>query len=427
LKKICLLGTNLGATNLGLLALADAALKLTAERWPDSATTVHGFGTAANEDHVGRYFDKPSGQIELWFGKGVHKSANVLNVFFFTVLSRLVPRSAAAWIRARHPVIRQIRAFDIVLDITGGDSFTDMYGYWRFIRGSLYKACFALNDRRVVYLPQTYGPFKHRTAIRIAAHLLGSAYLVTARDVRSAEAARKLITEVKADDAKIVTAADLAFVLDAARFESEVLDAISGQKKEGQAIIGINISGLLFNRTKQETASMFGITKLSYRTLMTEIVHYFLGLERTVVVLIPHVLAPREHFESDPRACETLLAELGNHEGRLLYEKRSLDHRTAKYLIGHCSFFLGSRMHSCIAALSQCIPAIGLAYSDKFLGVFQSVGVGNCVVDLREVDHLNALRATRALWEARASQAAELARRVPQVQEVVRTVLKHAG
>ena len=42
-------------------------------------------------------------------------------------------------------------------------------------------------------------------------------------------------------------------------------------------------------------------------------------------------------------------------------------------------------MHACIAALSQGIPAVGIAYSKKFLGVFETVGVQNMVVDAREL------------------------------------------
>jgi len=48
-----------------------------------------------------------------------------------------------------------------------------------------------------------------------------------------------------------------------------------------------------------------------------------------------------------------------------------------------CDFFIGSRMHACIAALSQGIPAVGVAYSGKFNGVFESVGVEDCVADAR--------------------------------------------
>ena len=46
-----------------------------------------------------------------------------------------------------------------------------------------------------------------------------------------------------------------------------------------------------------------------------------------------------------------------------------------KAVIGQCDFFIGSRMHACIAALSQGVPCVGVAYSMKFAGVFDTVGM----------------------------------------------------
>jgi hypothetical protein len=48
--------------------------------------------------------------------------------------------------------------------------------------------------------------------------------------------------------------------------------------------------------------------------------------------------------------------------------------------------FIGSRMHACIAALSQGVPTVGLAYSDKFRGVFESLGLERLVADLRALE-----------------------------------------
>jgi len=42
-------------------------------------------------------------------------------------------------------------------------------------------------------------------------------------------------------------------------------------------------------------------------------------------------------------------------------------------------------MHACIGALSQSIPAIGISYSQKFLGVFESIGVGDLIADPRQL------------------------------------------
>ncbi len=45
-----------------------------------------------------------------------------------------------------------------------------------------------------------------------------------------------------------------------------------------------------------------------------------------------------------------------------------------KGIIGQCDMFIGEKLHACIAAMSQYIPTIGIAYSSKFLGVFRQLG-----------------------------------------------------
>jgi polysaccharide pyruvyl transferase WcaK-like protein len=79
------------------------------------------------------------------------------------------------------------------------------------------------------------------------------------------------------------------------------------------------------------------------------------------------------------------------------------DQHEIKGVIGMCDFFIGSRMHACIAALSQGIPTAALAYSKKFLGVFKTVGMESAVIDGRECDTAEALRWTKTAFENRDS------------------------
>jgi polysaccharide pyruvyl transferase WcaK-like protein len=72
-----------------------------------------------------------------------------------------------------------------------------------------------------------------------------------------------------------------------------------------------------------------------------------------------------------------------------------------KYIIGQCDFFIGSRMHACIAALSQGVPCVGVAYSKKFAGVFDSVGMGPWVVDARQVSNDQAVARILDLFRTR--------------------------
>jgi polysaccharide pyruvyl transferase WcaK-like protein len=77
------------------------------------------------------------------------------------------------------------------------------------------------------------------------------------------------------------------------------------------------------------------------------------------------------------------------------------DQHELKGIIGQCDFFVGSRMHSCIAALSQGVPCVGVAYSRKFAGVFESVGMTDWVVEGRSTSGEAAVARVVSLYRQR--------------------------
>jgi polysaccharide pyruvyl transferase WcaK-like protein len=81
-------------------------------------------------------------------------------------------------------------------------------------------------------------------------------------------------------------------------------------------------------------------------------------------------------------------------------------------------------MHTCIAALSQDIPTIGLAYSDKFKGVFQSIGVDHCVIDMREKNQEETMDAIVEAFEKRDSIVETLKKTIPEVKKKVSDVFE---
>jgi polysaccharide pyruvyl transferase WcaK-like protein len=84
-------------------------------------------------------------------------------------------------------------------------------------------------------------------------------------------------------------------------------------------------------------------------------------------------------------------------------------------------------MHACIAAMSQAVPTIGLAYSRKFAGVFGTMSAGNLVVDLTQHDVEEVLR----LVDHRFQQRRELKQRLqltsPKHRESVLELFKDIG
>jgi polysaccharide pyruvyl transferase WcaK-like protein len=87
-----------------------------------------------------------------------------------------------------------------------------------------------------------------------------------------------------------------------------------------------------------------------------------------------------------------------------------------------CDFFIGSRMHACIAALSQCIPTVGIAYSKKFSGVFESIQVGHLVADPRIINEKKILEIIENAFDDRQNIKEGLQKMIPQVKKQILSI-----
>jgi polysaccharide pyruvyl transferase WcaK-like protein len=165
-------------------------------------------------------------------------------------------------------------------------------------------------------------------------------------------------------------------------------------------IIGINVNGLMYNGGYNRK-NMFGL-KLDYPAFLPRLIVSLLEQSATEIWLIPHTFAKPGSPESDPEASRLVRAALPAHlQARVRVVVGDYDQHEIKAVIGKCDFFVGSRMHACIAALSQGIPCVGAAYSMKFRGVFESVGMEEWIVDGRDTEGDAAIRKIMDLYAKR--------------------------
>jgi len=162
---------------------------------------------------------------------------------------------------------------------------------------------------------------------------------------------------------------------------------------------------------------MFSL-KLDYAEFLGKLIVALLKHTSNRLLLVPHTFGAPGNVESDPDACRLVMEAVGTTDKhRVHLVNREYDEREIKGIIGECDVFIGSRLHSCIAALSQGIPTIGVAYSKKFKGVFETVGAGDWVIDGRElstdmavsivenrIEHREAIRATLIRESGRARE-----------------------
>jgi len=415
---VCLLGASLDTGNLGVSALAESSIKIILNRCPGANVTI--FGGRSQIEHRMRLFDREVcvTNIPLRFCKNIFLPDHYCRFFLHALLFKVLGRKRARKLFAgRNPYVSAIREADMVVDILGGDSFSDIYGLFGFMQSFLIRWLIVMFKKKLVMLPQTYGPFKHRLARILAKHVLKHAGKIYSRDRAGLEYVRNLLGPRNAG-APIEFCPDVAFVLDAHHPQNSDVIRLEEMRKTRGVLVGLNASGLLWSGGFTRD-NMFDL-RVNYPDLLGGVIERLMQNENVVILLVPHVFSPERTVEDDPHACRQLYDSVrARYSDRVFLLDGAYDQNQIKYLIGTCDFFIGSRMHSCIAALSQCVPALGLAYSRKFHGVFESVGVEEFAVDMRHATTDEVLTTVDAAFKKRKATAEHLKAVIPGIQAQV--------
>lgn len=382
-----------GEGNLGVAALATASLELLTQALHRPTSFVlfgsHQIGLRETSIRIGGRSTKVP-LVSYTFSPKRGLSHNLIATLLGAFLYRAAPiKPLRSWLARSLPWLGEASSVDFAVNIHGGDSFSDIYGHKRFAFQFLTNSIFLILGKPLVLLPQTMGPFKSRRARLLATIILKKARVIMVRDQQGTDVIRTLL---RGDPVRpIIQTPDVAFSLTPITYSHPF-------NTESAPLIGLNISGLLYfgGYTKQNE---FGL-KDDYADFSRRLVEDLLDNSDANILLIPHTI--QFHGEGDNLANERLLSALSSHHAkRVRILQPGADCQEVKHVIGRCGFFVGARMHACIAALSQGVPCIGLAYSLKFRGVFAAVNKQSSVIDLREMDANSAVLEIRREVQAR--------------------------
>lgn len=250
------------------------------------------------------------------------------------------------WIKLK----RYFDQMDCIFDITFGDGFSDIYGKrWNCIT-DLAKQIAIASKTPFILLPQTYGPYYNRFLKKWALKIIKDSDAAFSRDDLSSEEINRYI------GLKVTPVIDLAFSLPFNREKYHF-------EKSDKVRIGVNISGLLWNKGHSSTIKL----SLDYQQFCRNLINELLVCEYEVH-LIPHVIDEGEisTSEDDMFPCKQLNAEF---PGTIIPEEfdNAID---AKSYISSMNVFIGARMHSTIGSFSSGVVTIPISYSKKFEGLF---------------------------------------------------------
>jgi colanic acid/amylovoran biosynthesis protein len=310
-------------------------------------------------------------------GKRFYRSENLATIKLLSKLGRL-----GAWL---NPVIKLIDSCDAVVDVSAGDSFSDIYGIKRF-NSILWPKIIAKNrGKQLIFAPQTYGPFSDRSVYEKSSSVTQAADMAWARDEHSFEILKQLLGNQFSAD-RHFCGVDMAFrlpVQDAKKkLSSEVL-AIINQKSDTTPLVGINVSGLIYQNPEKAKEHYKFI--VDYKTTLQLFIQKLLTISQANILLIPHVMDELGHYESDYAASVNLKSSLPESlQNRVMITPAQLNQSEVKWVISNLDWFCGTRMHSTIASLSSGVPTAAISYSDKTKGVFATCGQDTWVADPRK-------------------------------------------
>lgn len=436
--RIGILGTPVSAGNRGVLALGASLVSLCASSAQAEVILFIGHSDSQPASFRIGGQNRAVALVNCRLSPRSRPCDHLAWIVFACLLYRCVPLAFLRRLLSRMtPWIAALESVDVAGDVRGGDSFSDIYGMRGFLYGFLIAWTVLLVKRTMVQFPQTYGPYKSPLARRLARYLLRRSCVVIARDEESQRLAQELIGPGR----EVWLSPDVAFSLEVVEPQSIDLDPplpVSLSTLNSQLstpLIGLNVSGLMFNGGYTRN-NMFGL-KLDYPAFLPTLVVALLREDAGEVWLVPHTYGRRpDSVEDDLMACRQVRAALPPElRERVRLVTGEYDCHQLKYIIGQCAFFIGSRMHACIAALSQGVPSVGVAYSKKFAGVFETVDMGAWVVDARQVSNnqavariLDLFRTRRAVVDGLRQRSQEARARLPEVfQRLVTAVRPAAG
>lgn len=373
--RVCVFGAGLDTSNHGVSALCLSAIGAILERAPDSEIAIFD-----NSDGVRRTQLRVNGrEFPVTLAAGRYSKKLYRRDSWWNM------RWSARFGGLGNPGTRLIREADVAMDVSGGDSFTDLYGDFVYRLITEPKRAAIQMGTPLLYLPQTFGPFADPEKRRDAEGLTRAAQDAWARDVHSYEELKRLAGD-QFDPARHHCGVDLAFGLKP-DFRPEEYDAPLAAllQDDARPAIGFNVSGNAYNYP-EKAAERYGF-KADYRRAVLTILREILKRSDVSIVLVCHVISVPGNPESDVDAATAVRAELEKEfPGRLHVSPIGLDASGLKGLISRTAWFCGTRMHSTIAGLSTRVPTSTIAYSGKALGVFESIGQGNQVADARQLE-----------------------------------------
>lgn len=236
--------------------------------------------------------------------------------------------------------------------------------------------------RKVIVMPNSFGPIDGRLYRWLVTRALSSCELVTARESRSQAA----LSDIGVSSEVFP---DLGFSLERAEIPGDKVECIrSGH--QFKPLVGITARPYRFPRNSSPI--------LAYEHYLDEVAEFArqISVEGYVPVFVEHVISAGSH-ESDAAAIAAIVSRLAPGSFEVI-RVPDFNCRQIKALYGMLDFVVGTRFHSVIFALSEGVPAMAIAYGgNKGRGIMEDCNMSDYVMSIEQFAAEDALIKFRKL------------------------------
>jgi colanic acid/amylovoran biosynthesis protein len=396
-RRHFLLVGHAGVFNRGCEAILDSTFHLLDESFHNPTFTVVSFDWANDRHHSEQWNNVRFRNVtpERW------RSPR----WYLRAARRLLRLPAGDW-RSMHSHLRkEFRKADAVLSV-GGDNYTTDYSAFPGYYLDVLKYAREQGSRDVIW-GATVGPFDDPDVRNKVIEVLKDTSLITARDPLTVEylASLRITHNVRA-------VADPAFLLEPLPSPA----AQSYRVGENRKWLGLSVSPMIWRYVTDE-----GHRDRS--EVLVRFIDWVVEACGMSVALIPHVVDTRPTASpnnNDHRFLSQILERTRRKEPLVLADL-SLRVREIKYIISRCHFFIGSRTHSTISALSSGVPTISLSYSMKSRGINRQVlGNEDFVLPVNDLSFEKLQDAFQRLLAGEEQIRATLQQKIPEVKRMAR-------
>lgn len=300
-------------------------------------------------------------------------------------------------------VLRQYTTSDIVIDLSG-DTLSDHGSYSIFCLLRILVPL--LLDKPVIVYSQSIGPFSKINA-PIARFCLDNVRLIVVRETETIS----ILKDIGVCNPNIQLAADVAFLLkpEHSTRVDEILLKEGVNKANGYPLIGLGTSSLIYK--------ILGDGNESYLKFMASLADYLVENMNAQVLLISHVIVPSQYDYKDDRYIAQKIYQIVKHKDRIKPIEDDYSPEELKGLIGNCELFIGTRMHSVIAAVSMLVPTVTLGWSHKYHGIMSMICQDELCCDIRTTNFNEVVLKITYAWNRREEIKQSLSFKIPEMEK----------